>query len=541
MGVVYEAVGPLGVRVALKVIVPERLSPSLLVRFRHEARTMMDLAHPNLARFFDYDESAAGPFFTMRLLPGTTLADRLTDLRLDPIAGVRLMIRTADAVAYLHARGLVHRDLKPSNILIDERGEPHVSDFGLIKDLAAGDSDGEGTPATPAGGGSATLTRAGARLGTEAYMSPEQFAGDHARVGPATDVWALGVILHELAWGARPKLDNHQLRLADDDSSSPVRTGLRPIVTRCLAWDPADRYATAADLGADLEGLLAPPVERPSRRRFVLAGGAGMLGLGAIGATWWAGLWPRGRDQSNPPADALEEIRRGLTDSGSVDLLRPDGTWRWSDWSVGPGEWTVADGVGGFDAPKGRVRLLEIASGLPGFGYRLAIRLRNVLVGAGPGGQVGVYVGRSLQTSAQGPSHCLVAVAMLDHGLDPDPAGQPRVSRKLVVRGCMANRDGGFFDAPAVDEPRPEPGVPGDWLDVAVTLDMNHLPGRAGDRQFRQKTRNQLLPFARQLGFNRPGFEALTPTFHPSEGLGVFAESARIEVAAARLERVDPT
>jgi len=376
-------------------------------------------------------------------------------------------------------------------------------------------------------------------------MSPEQFAGEHARIGPPTDVWALGVVLHELGWECRPGFAaDRTVALPADDGSSAIRTGLRPIVARCLAWEPGDRYPTAAELRADLEALLAPlpapPAEepRPTRRLILAAAGTGLLGLGAAGATWWAFTRRKDRGEPESPPDPLDEIRKELADTGSVDLLRPDGTWRWSEWVAGEGEWTggLPDELAGGrlgPATKG-IRLLEVVRDLPGHGFRLSVDLQHV----GPAGEIGVYVGRSVQATDRGPHHCLIGVKLRDWKVSPEKDGTPRVERTVGARNCPAQFPKSFWDAPTVRQgylPRV-----GDRTRVEVELTVPRLVVRLDGQEFARRDRTQMLAGAQGLAFKRAGFEGVTPIFHPSEGVGLFVWEAEAVVRAARLERIDP-
>lgn len=536
MGAVYEAVGALGVHVALKVIHPEKLSSTLLARFRQEAKAMMEMDHPNLARIYDYGESASGPYFTMKLLSGRTLADLLPSLKDDATAAIRLAIQIAGAVGFVHARRKVHRDLKPSNVLLGDDDQPFVADFGLVKEVGDELEGQEALAQTPERGQSSTLTHTGARLGTEAYMSPEQSAGQTSRIGPASDVWAIGVMLHEMVWGVRPTLDAAgQVAFLDSAAEPGVAADLRPIIARCLQHEPEQRYPTANELRQQLETLVWPkPILAVPTRRFgwLALAVVGFIGL-VLGATYVAVAdWQDAKLQIVSKAgDPLESLQNELADKGEVDLLRPDGQWRWHEWMTGDAVWNPD---GSFATPPKQLRLLEIARGLPVSGYRLTMQVRHV----GPGPEIGVYVGRSQQTSARGPCHCLMALAIRDHQGGVGPNGQPRMGRSVLARSCPLTDTQAFFDAPPIDEEHVE-GTPGQWLDVEITLTDKAFTAKLGDKVYKTRSRNQLLHSARQLGFARTGFEALIPTFQTSDGLGLFCYDGAMEVRRAKLARFE--
>jgi serine/threonine protein kinase len=321
MGEVYEVVDEkVAVRLALKTIRPDRVGGDFLARFRREVRAMMLLDHPHIARIYGHGETDGAPFFTMKFFSGGALSERRDELQAKPRQAVELVLKVAEAVEYLHRQGQVHRDLKLSNILLDEAAEPHLSDFGLVKEggpLAADEAQGEpaanepdevtpdaetkadsgparGTPddnPTP----SHVLTRTGHVLGTYAYMSPEQTRGEWERVGPQSDLWGLGVILYELLAGRQPfsagQAGEMVRRIREEPPPPPTSFGERrdvrldAIVLRCMAKEPAQRYESAAALATDLRGWLDR--DRPAKKpRWVLwlAAAAAVVFLGMSAA-----------------------------------------------------------------------------------------------------------------------------------------------------------------------------------------------------------------------------------------------------------------
>jgi serine/threonine protein kinase/WD40 repeat protein len=288
MGVVYQARQErLNRIVALKLILAgEYASAKQRTRFQREAEAAARLDHPNIVRVLEVGEHGGRPFCSMEYVDGGSLAERITGAPWPARVAAELVTAIARGAHHAHERGVVHRDLKPANILIAgdlrstaERstepeyspksrtqarpaGTPKIADFGLAKSLA-GDDAGAGP------------TRTGDVLGTPAYMAPEQTGGRTAAIGPATDVWAVGVILYELLTGRPPFQGDstvetmQQVRL--DDPVSPRR--LRPRLSRdleticlkCLRKTASDRYPTAAELAEDLDHWLRgePILARP--------------------------------------------------------------------------------------------------------------------------------------------------------------------------------------------------------------------------------------------------------------------------------------
>lgn len=236
--------------VAVKVLHEGLLEDGRFVeRFRHEARAAAGLAHPNVAGVFDYGEHEGVPYIVMELIRGETVAQRLErEGPLPPQEVARIGAEVADALATAHAAGLIHRDVKPANLMLTERGEAKVLDFGV---------------AAPAGG--TGLTGTGKVMGTAKYFSPEQALGQPATT--ASDLYALGVVLYELVSGSAPFDRETPLATAMahvQDPPPPLRTtrpdvpeGLASAIERCLQKRPEDRPASAGELAGLLRAEAA--------------------------------------------------------------------------------------------------------------------------------------------------------------------------------------------------------------------------------------------------------------------------------------------
>jgi hypothetical protein len=253
MGVVFKARDiRLNRLVAVKLIraaVDGEEANSALARFRTEAEALARLRHENIVRIYSFGEHRGHPYLVLEYVEGGNLAALLGGKPLPPQRAAALTLKLARAVEHSHQYLIIHRDLKPANVLLTTEGEPKITDFGLARDL-------EGT----------RLTQSGAVLGTPNYMAPEQAAGEVRRVGPATDVYALGAMLYEMLTGRPPFQGQNMLEvLARVQTQQPPRPGslnpevpppLETICLTCLRKAPGERYASASALAADLRNFL---------------------------------------------------------------------------------------------------------------------------------------------------------------------------------------------------------------------------------------------------------------------------------------------
>jgi len=261
MGEVYRARDTrLGRDVAIKVL-PTTVasSPEDLARFEREAKTVAGLNHPNIVVLYSIEESGGIRFLTMELVEGRDLSSLVSAGGLPLAQVLDVAIALADALAAAHERGVVHRDLKPANVMLTREGRVKVLDFGLAKWAAPNASSDLTQAATVA----SPLSSDGQIVGTIPYMAPEQIRGE--AVDARTDLFALGIVVYELASGKRPFTGETHIEVGyailreQPRLLSSVRTDLPPdldrIVSRCLEKSPRERFQTALDVANELRGL----------------------------------------------------------------------------------------------------------------------------------------------------------------------------------------------------------------------------------------------------------------------------------------------
>lgn len=315
MGVVYLARDPALDRLAAVKVLAPHLTPdsAARARFIDEARAASALDHPNVATIYEIGATGDGRLFiAMAFCEGETLRQRLSAGPLPVDQAVDIGVQLARGLGAAHARGIVHRDVKPENVLVSPAGVVKLVDFGIA---------GAATAASPGPGG---------RLGTVAYMSPEQARGDV--VDERSDVWSLGVVLHEMLAGRRPPGTGGAAAPAGARGEAPeplpgarLPAGLEAVVARCLTAEPAGRFASAADVADALAHVEIDVAARPLARRLAAAGLPPVTPPGAR-----SGHGPRDRAAaSDGPAVAGRSIprthrrgtRRALLAAAAVAVL----------------------------------------------------------------------------------------------------------------------------------------------------------------------------------------------------------------------------
>lgn len=276
MGIVYRAHDTdLHRHVALKVLLPHLVSDSeqSLERFRREAVTVANLKHPHIVTVHDVGTNAGYHYIVMELLQGRTLRQEIQNLGALPLPqATHITQQLAAALDYAHQQGVIHRDIKASNIILGEKGDVTLTDFGLAKLRQA-----------------ASITRVGFTLGTLKYMAPEQISSD--TIDHRIDIYALGVVTYEMLSGTLPYVGETPQELLQGILFTPpvpvtqvnpnLPTEIERILTRALAKEPQDRFGTAGEMAVAMQRLrplTGLKLVTPDRREFPLRGLVTTLG-----------------------------------------------------------------------------------------------------------------------------------------------------------------------------------------------------------------------------------------------------------------------
>ncbi len=517
MGVVYPAWDTMLLRtVALKMLRAGLFATAdEVARFHREGRAIAQLDHPHIIKIYEVGQAEGQHYFTMPFLSGGSLAGVRTPEGADPDTVVALVVKVARAVQHAHEHGILHRDLKPGNVLLDDRGEPMVADFGLAKFLAA---DGE-------------LTQTGQRPGTLPYMAPEQVAENPGPTTAQTDVWALGVILYELLAGRRPFAGRSQAALtrAILSGEPPGLRTVRPqmdrtlegIVLECLAKDPRQRYSSAAALADDLQrwsqGERLPVGRRPAgpgrRLRWPWA-----IVAAVLAAAITLPLAFRG------PAEKSAPTRPALTLIGDSGGPREIVWWRGQDVTQ-----TALQGPDGVFCVTSRgTAVLELCPTPPWPAYRFEARVRH---DEDLGGTVGLcFACRQVPADASGRFASLtfddrgagrgVVQLNLEYGRVRPGEGERFASSRLAIENLR-------LAPPAAEAPR--------WRRLVVEVTADCIRASWDGNPVPEVPREKWLKKNAALGGEFPALAGAE--FPPGGGLGLFLKKAK---ASFREVRVSP-
>ena len=514
MGTVYLAQDlSLQRKVALKFLDPGTRTPDASERLLREARAASALDHPHIGTVYEIGDADGQPFIAMAYYEGQTLASRLRAGPLSNGEAARLIAEVADALAAAHAAGVVHRDLKPSNLMLTSAGHIKVLDFGIAM-FASTESETI-----------ARLTGAGSAIGTAAYMSPEQAAGE--AVDARSDLWSLGAVLHEMLTG-RPAFEgSNTLALINAVRTAPIpavqshRPDLAPeleaILTRTLVRDRRQRAMTAAevrDLAASCAARVATgvtavvPLRRGGRRVLFALGAAVLAGI-AVTAVWWSQRnarvrWAReqalpeiirlaGVDQFDPAfrlaveaepyletEPVFQEQMRAITRAAAVESEPPGATISYRPYGHPDEAWRplgraplkdlpIPRGLHQWKAELAGFETAEDVGPAPFWPPRFLFRL--VPAGKAPADMVRVSSDQPFQLYIPGLDH-LPAVALADYWIDRHEVTNREFKRFVD--------DGGYRKAELWREPFVRDGKPISAAEAMVGfVDTTGRPGPA--------------------------------------------------------------
>lgn len=535
MGVVYKVRHTAKDRVeALKTVRAVSGLSDQTERFEREVRISARFEdHPNIMPVYEVGQFHGQAYFTMPFLTGGTLAARKKELVQDPDRVVAIMRKVARGVQHAHEHGVVHRDLKPGNVLLDDKGEPRITDFGLAR--FRDDLD---------------LTRTGAVMGTLPYMAPEQAAGRIREIGPGTDVWQLGVMLYDLLVGKKPfegtsdEEIKHNIQWGDPRplrAERPQLCGdLEKVVLKCLEKEPAFRYRTAGALADDLQRYLqgeevsagtSSTYRRARRfvrrhRRITWLGAFAVLSAAVAAVAFY----------ETRPERAREAFERKLARGQSVTLIGKNGLPAYSRWKIQKGFITQGPPDRGMRFSSFDLSLLELLPVTPRGGYRYqaeVLQLNGDRTGA-----VGVYFGYSDSASSGDVERrfCTWHFNDLEKTVAPSkehPDGAYMV--RLDVHACANAFFGGWGTGvkevypPAARLEAGEAARPPLWRTLVVKVGKGDVQlgweGTLSQTIARAKIKESFASHRTASGVSIPD-QASEPEFEPGEGVGLYVSNA---------------
>jgi serine/threonine protein kinase len=547
MGIVYKARQQTLKRpVALKMVRAGIFADAQeRARFHREGEAIARVRHANVVQIFEFGESQGQLFFSMELLAGGTLANRLQGQPMPERDAAELVRTLAQAVEAAHRQGVVHRDLKPSNVLFASDGTAKITDFGLAKVL---DED-------------SNETCSDAVLGTATYMAPEQARGDSCKVSPSADVYALGAILYEALTGHPPfrgdtRYRTLELVLAQEpEPPSRHRRGLardlEAICLKCLEKEPGRRYPSAAALAEDLQRWLDGRVTyaRPLRwhnhllraiRRHSLpiAAACGVVVLIAILSAF---------TYLRDPQRKLEDLQSRLRRGESVTPIGESGDPVWSRWDYqkgvsGPsplqdGAFSISSAV----EPTLLTLLLD-----PQQSYRFSAEVRHE--DGDRLSHAGIFFAHSRHAASDGWQNCFCSLIFDDiDALYPHPRTGLKVSRLRFViwralEGGASNTGEKILEQAYFTPTLPWVSRQYVWRSLAVEVRPEGIEVLWESQRFHVSRQEVLDLFAasKYSGPNNPSvdrYPELQPAFTPRDALGLIVDHGR---ASFRRVRVEP-
>jgi serine/threonine-protein kinase len=532
MGIVYKARhATRGQIVALKMMRADDADPQHVERFDREVRAATWLKHANIVPVYEVSRHHGEPYYTMEFVPGGSVAHHRVRLLAEPRAVLTLMAQVAEAVQYAHERGVIHRDLKLGNVLLAADGTPKVTDFGLAK----------------LGDGDMNLTKTGAALGTVPYMAPEQAAGRTKQIGPATDIWALGVMLYELLTGRRPFLGEdsdtvkRQIRKSEPPRPRALRQELseavEAVVLRCLEKVPGRRYASAGDLadalGCCLQGKPIPQLGRrwPGRlwqtvRRYPRTGAILCLCLAAI--LMAVVLYPAPR-RVEAPAETEQQSEPSLTLIGPGGLLLPrDGRWL----AGGEGARAVPPGPDKpFSIHTDQVSLFQLLRTPPWEHFLLEAEIRH---DSSTEGVVGLFFAHAEHNATQGLYHFFWSANFADHG---DFAGELNLAAHRLQSAAPHSFNTSCVPVPSDGSNKlaARRNDPSPWRKLAVEVTGEEVRATLDDKCVQSASQVEVQ---QRSGWMFATLTGVEPDFAPKGPLGLYVNRGTASFQHVRIRRL---
>jgi eukaryotic-like serine/threonine-protein kinase len=542
--------------VAIKFL---RLSgnPTSQDRFLKEVRALGRIEHPNVVRIISVDVDRGDPYYTMEYGAGGTIADRIkAEGPFEPHEAARLCIQLADALATAHDARTLHRDIKPSNVVLTADGTPKLSDFGLAKLMDTEDD----------------LTRTTQAIGTAAFMPPEQISRKFGDYGPPTDVYGLGATLYAMLTGKAPfEGDSNEDIISKVKSNQPPRPrmlcpnlpmALEAVVLKCLEKRPANRYASAAELAADLERFLAgakpsAPQLTPTRRLLRWAARA-WIPLGTAVAAVAIALIviarePQSQAESLLPPDLGGLLTQELDQKKRVELLDSMGLPKWHNWRLGDVVLEKSkDGVGSFQTQS--LSMLDVIPKVELHRYRFSTDIQhytgkeNGAHIAGPD-RVGIYFGAAESQSDEARCLSQFVVRFKDLRIIPPPPAKefpPRaefLALSLTIRpGELPDLHPGSIVAVPVASTTRRPGI---WRNIVVDVTPDSVQAYWRNEEGRlvafpadssmESTRSQFR--SPQIYLNRAFLKPPSiPKWDGNGPLGIFAQQSTVKFRNVTVE-----